>query len=70
MFLLLTPMLLISGNPCTVSTLAQSGMCPVSEDLIAVVGPEKWIFRFFICISTSIFHNKVMRGWKRWMPPQ
>ena len=42
-------MIIISGNPCTVDTLAKSSMCSVTGDLSALPSPEKWI-HFYIYI--------------------
>ena len=48
-YIIATPMIIISGNPCTVDTLVKSSMCSITGDLIALPSPEKWI-HFYIYI--------------------
>ena len=51
-YIIPTPMIIISGNPCTVDTLAKSSMCSITGDLIALPGPEKWI-HFYIFLNLN-----------------
>ena len=65
-YIIATPIIIISENPCTVDTLAKSSMCSITGDLIALPGPEKWI-HFYIYISKS---KSCKWGRKCWIPSQ